>query len=88
MTFPSEKNDSEFIAPPVFNPDKQRQRFERFQLTKEQEDTLLLSLWNSMRIMAELGHGIEQNQTFITDWLERHGQDSENLITLDKQKDK
>lgn len=84
----SPENNTQFIPPPVFNPDEQRQRFERFQLTKDQEDTVLLSLWNSMRIMAELGQGVEQNQTFMTDWLERYGQDSENLITLDKQEDK
>lgn len=41
------------------NPDDYRDDIAEFGLTKAQEDELLLTLWEMMRICVEIGYGVD-----------------------------
>lgn len=41
------------------NPDDYREDIAAFNLTREQEDELLLTLWEMMRAMVEMGWGVD-----------------------------
>lgn len=49
-------------APLVLNPDRYRAHLEGFDLTKEQEDELLSTLWDIMRTFVEIGFGLDSVQ--------------------------
>ncbi len=68
------------VKPPVFDPEKQRDRLKKFELTKEQENELLLALWNIARMMAEMGQGVEQTQTILYSIFKKAGYDSDKLV--------
>lgn len=44
--------------PCTLEPDEYRAHLADFNLTKAQEDELLHTLWDMMRMFAELGHGV------------------------------
>ena len=50
----------------IFNPDDYREDLGAFELTKEQENELLQTLWNIMSMMVDLGWGLDSVQLFDT----------------------
>lgn len=62
-----------------FDPDKYRHAIAELKLSKEQEDELLLALWDIMRMFAELGHGVNSINTFFPDVFKKDKQDSGNM---------
>ena len=50
-----------------FDPDEYRADISHFELTKQQEDELLLSLFHIMKTFVELGWGVENTQLALKD---------------------
>ena len=74
------------------NPDDYRDDIASFNMTKEQEDELLLTLWEIMRMFVEMGYGVNSINSVFPTIFESADQDSENLpdssngqLTTDKE---
>lgn len=62
--------DASAISSPRFDPDEFREYVEHYDLTEEQENELLETLWNILRTFVELGFGLNSVQTIFTENLE------------------
>ncbi len=62
------------------NPDDYREDIAEFELTREQEDELLSTLWNMMRTFVDIGWGVDTVQLFLPDLFEKAGQDPGKLL--------
>ncbi|CAA0107189.1 Uncharacterised protein [Halioglobus japonicus] len=51
-------------VPPTLDPDEHREMLAAFELTKEQENELLQTLWNIMSAMVDLGWGLDSVHLF------------------------
>ncbi|WP_086930204.1 hypothetical protein [Agarilytica rhodophyticola] len=56
------------------NLDDYRGDIAEFNLTKEEEDELLLTLWEMMRMFVQIEHGIDSTNMFSPDLLENSDQ--------------
>lgn len=57
------------------NPDDYREEIAVFNLTREQEDELLLTLWEMMRSMVEMGWGVDTINRILPLFEEKADQD-------------
>ncbi len=72
--------NSDTVAPPQLNPDDYREELAEFDLTEEQENELLQTLWHIMSTFVDIGWGVDTVQMFLPDLFEKAGADSGNLI--------
>lgn len=61
------------------NPDDYRDEIAEFGLTKEQEDELLLTLWEMMRMCVEIGYGVDVIHNMFNGLIEISDQNSSEL---------
>ncbi len=73
------------MAEPEFNPDEYREHIEAFDLTREQQDELLLTLWNIMKSFVEMGFGVDSIHYFIPGLKEEYSvQAPDTVDSVDK----
>lgn len=68
------------LKPLVLNPDEFRDDLAEFELTREQENELLQTLWNIMSTMVNIGWGVDSVQMLLPDLFEKAGDDYGNLV--------
>ncbi|MEO9623044.1 MAG: hypothetical protein ABJH28_12515 [Paraglaciecola sp.] len=61
------------------NPDDYREDLAYFDMTTEQEDELLFTLWEMMRTFAEMGQGVQSINNIFPQIFEKADQDTVNL---------
>ena len=59
---PPDTTDQPMVTVLNFAPEKYRDQLADYELTKEQEDELLTTLWHIMRTFVELGWGLDSVQ--------------------------
>lgn len=64
----------------ILEPDHFRADLEAFQLTREQENELLQTLWNIMAAFVDIGWGVDTVQMFLPDVFEKAVSDSGKLV--------
>lgn len=57
------------------NPDDYREDISAFNLTRKQEDELLLTLWEMMRTMVEMGWGVDTINRILPHFEEKADQE-------------
>lgn len=62
------------------NPDEYREDLAVFNMTREQEDKLLYSLWEMMRIFCEMGHGVSAINKLFPELFDKTYCDSGNML--------
>ncbi len=62
------------------NLDDYRDDIAEFNLTKAQEDDLLLALWEMMRMFAEMGYGVSTINSFLPEVFEKADQGTNTII--------
>lgn len=62
------------------NPDDYRQDIASLNLSPEDEDELLYTLWDMMRMFAETGHGVSSINTIFPPIFDKADQDNENML--------
>ncbi len=82
MTIPEDIKDGIDKALPSleFNPDDYREELENIDVSEEQAQEFLATLWNIMAAMVDIGWGVNSVQILLPDIFEKAGQDSVNLI--------
>ncbi|GJL75967.1 hypothetical protein [Nitrosomonas sp.] len=70
-------------TPLKFEPDDYRHHVEEFDLTKEQQDELLTSLWTIMNTLVDIGWGVDTVQILLPDLFAEVAPDSEKLLESD-----
>lgn len=63
-----------------FNPDEYRDDLAGLDLTKEQQDELLQTLWHIMSAFVDMGWGVDTVQMFLPGLFENAGADSGKLL--------
>ena len=78
--------DSAAQPPLQINPDEYREDLADFDLTKEQQDELLQTLWNMMSMMVDLGWGLDSVQLFAPNKLDAESinqvEQPENIVNV------
>ena len=67
-------------TPLKFEPDDYRHHVEEFDLTKEQQNELLTSLWMIMSTLVDIGWGVDTVQILLPDMFAEVAPDSEKLL--------
>lgn len=67
-------------APLVLEPDDYRHHLDDFDLTEEQQNELLETLWSIMSIFVDIGWGVDTVQMFFPDIFAEVAPDSEKLL--------
>ncbi|MCP5275793.1 MAG: hypothetical protein H6936_13275 [Burkholderiales bacterium] len=67
-------------APLKFEPDDYRHHLDEFDLTQEQQNELLESLWMIMSTMVDIGWGVDTVQILLPDLFAEVAPDSEKLL--------
>ena len=62
---PVTENNALFSPPPAFNPDDYRDELNDIDLTDEQAQELLSTLWNIMSTMVDIGWGLDATQLVL-----------------------
>lgn len=68
------------MPPLKLDPEEYRAHLEEYDLTEEQENELLETLWHIMRTFVEIGFGVDSVQMFLAEKAEKSGQDSGNTL--------
>jgi len=74
----STTNDT--TAPLKLEPDDYRHHLDDFDLTEEQQNELLLSLWHIMSTLVDIGWGVDTVQLLLPDIFAKVAPDSEKLV--------
>lgn len=84
MNTPANRSDpvtpAAHYPPLIFDPDEYRAGLKDLQLTKEQEDELLLTLWKIIATFVDLGWGIEDTQRVLRQTFEDSGNASDSSL--------
>lgn len=77
--------DKSTLSPPKLDPEEHRDKLAALELTKEQENELLQTLWRIMSTMVDLGWGLDTVQLFSLgeDENENVDTDSSNALMKD-----
>ena len=67
-------------APLEFKPDNYRHHVDEFDLTEEQKNELLTSLWTIMSTLVDIGWGVDTVQILLPDMFAEVAPDSEKLL--------
>ena len=67
-------------APLKFEPDDYRHHVDEFDLTEEQQNELLTSLWTIMSTLVDIGWGVDTVQILLPDLFTEVAPDSEKLL--------
>lgn len=67
-------------APLKLEPDNYRHHLDEFDLTKEQQNELLESLWTIMSTLVDIGWGVDTVQILLPDLFAEVAPDSEKLL--------
>jgi hypothetical protein len=70
-------------TPLKFESDDYRHHVEEFDLTEEQQNELLASLWSIMSTMVDIGWGVDSVQLLLPDLFSEVAPDSEKLLESD-----
>ena len=70
----------ETAAPLEFKPDDYRHHLDEFDLTQEQQNELLQTLWSIMSTMVDIGWGVDTVQILLPDLFAEVAPDSEKLL--------
>ncbi|MEN8129340.1 MAG: hypothetical protein ABFS45_03925 [Pseudomonadota bacterium] len=72
----------DIITPLTLDPDKYREHLDEFDLSEEQQNELLETLWNIMRTFVEIGFGLDSVQIFSSPMIEKARRDSGNTVGM------
>ncbi|SEN41815.1 hypothetical protein [Nitrosomonas marina] len=67
-------------APLKFKPDNYRHHLDEFDLTQEQQNELLESLWTIMSTLVDIGWGVDTVQILLPELFAEVAPDSEKLL--------
>ena len=67
-------------APLEFEPDDYRHHVDEFDLTEDQQNELLTSLWTIMSTLVDIGWGVDTVQILLPDLFAEVAPDSEKLL--------
>lgn len=67
-------------TPLKFEPDDYRHHVDEFDLTEEQQNELLASLWSIMSTLVDIGWGVDTVQILLPDLFTEVAPDSEKLL--------
>ena len=73
-------NTEDTVTPLKFEPNDYRHHVEEFDLTEEQQNELLESLWTIMSTMVDIGWGVDTVQLLFPDLFTEVAPDSEKLL--------
>lgn len=65
---------------PKYNPDDYRADIASLKLSEEQENLLLHTLWEMMRMFVEMGHGVNNINSIFPPILDQADHDSGNML--------
>ncbi len=68
------------VASLKFEPDDYRHHLNDFDLTEDQQNELLQTLWSIMNTMVDIGWGVDTVQMFFPDIFANVAPDSEKLV--------
>ena len=68
------------LQPLRLDPEEYRDDLAEFDLTEEQQNQLLQTLWDMMSMMVDIGWGVDAVQMLLPHLFENSGADSEKLI--------
>lgn len=71
-------------APLVLDPDEYRQDIAKFNLTKEQENILLRSLWDTMQGFVMLGFGVDSTQIILQSIVNEFASEAGDTLILEE----
>lgn len=84
MNTPANRSDpvspAAHYPPLTFDPDEYRAGLKDLQLTKEQEDELLLTLWKIIATFVDMGWGVEDTQRVLRQTFEDSGNASDSSL--------
>ncbi len=69
-------SEQSVILPLALDPDKYRDHLEEFDLTPEQQNELLETLWHILRTIVDIGFGLDSVQLFSLESSEKTGKTS------------
>ncbi|MBX3639756.1 MAG: hypothetical protein KF888_04480 [Nitrosomonas sp.] len=76
----SQVTTKDAALPLKFEPDDYRHHVEEFDLTEEQRNDLLTSLWTIMSTLVDIGWGVDTVQILLPDIFAKVAPDSEKLL--------
>ena len=76
-------DESNAVPPLKLDPDDYRADLAEFDLTKEQQDELLQTLWNIMSMMVDLGWGLDSVQLFSPSQAKKIDAESTSTVKID-----
>ena len=85
---PGSELPPEIIPPLQLDPDKYREYLEEFDMTIEEQNELLETLWHIMRTMVELSFDLDKIELFSNETDQDSGKQAINLLSIKDSSDR